>query len=354
MWKRVHFVHFSSRPGGIEVKRPILIQNLKNYFFSVFVIRRPAQNEKNVYDKITVPVTYGAKGAFAYLYLFRYGFNNRKDLFHVFNIGPFALLALRMAGVKKLIYGIHGTIYWKTTSQYLLRKLIWKMALSRHYKITSNSVFSGNVFNNEISRKAKIIVLYNPIDNKKFKKIIDSNSIEKVLRIVYVGRLCNGKNLFTWLEVARSIHAKYTNAIFEIYGDGPLKGQLNDFVSDNSLNEYVYIKGFCESPEEIYQNSDLLLFLSEYESFGNVVIESILSETPVIVSAIPSMREIFINFPEFLVNLDNNLEENILTKIGNLDLLNNSAKNAAIEFRTRFSLDQHLEKVEELYESFNP
>ena len=55
-----------------------------------------------------------------------------------------------------------------------------------------------------------------------------------------------------------------------------------------------------------------MMFLSEYELFGNAVVESILCGTPVIASDIPSLREIFRNYPQFLVPADGRMGSDIL------------------------------------------
>jgi len=349
---KVHLVHFSSKPGGLEVLLPILINNLNSFVFNSFVMRPHPLNEINVYEKVSVPITYGTSGISTYWRLLIYGRKNRKDIFHVFNIGPFALFILRLAGVRKLVYGIHGTIYWKTGKQQLLRKPVWKLAMNSNYIITSNSVFSGNVFREKVIKSSKPLLLYNPIDSGRFTKPVSRNKSIENVKIVYSGRLAHGKNLLKWIEIADTISKKHPGFRFEIYGDGPLKQKLNEFIVQKGLQEMIVLKGFCAKPEEIYQKADLLMFLSEYESFGNVVVESILSETPVIATAIPSMKEIFMNYPEFLVEPDQNLEFSILKKIEQLDSLRLSAERAATEFRERFSLKQHLIKVKDIYASF--
>jgi glycosyltransferase involved in cell wall biosynthesis len=349
----IHFVHFNTSPGGIEVKRPLLITNLKDFYFSVFVIRPPAKNVINVYSGLLINVSYGENGIIGYWKLLKYALKYKSEIFHVFNIGPFALLILRLAGVRKLIYGVHGTIYWKTRTQYFFRKPAWKLAMSNKYVITSNSVFSGEVFVKQVLNKTKPILLYNPIDSTRFIPPGKRNFNNECLKIIYSGRLTSGKNLFNWIKIAEEINKKHPGCRFEIYGDGPLKQKLSEFILQRSLQEVVIMMGFSTKIEEIYKNADLLMFLSEYESFGNVVVESILCETPVIAIGIPSMKEIFMNYPEFLVEQDQNLEFNILKKIEEINSLRISAKMAAIEFREKFSLNQHLSKVNKIYASFN-
>lgn len=350
MNKKVHFIHFSSRPGGIEVLFPNMVYNLENVEISAFVIRPADVNEKNVYDNTKVNVTYGTSGYTTYFHLFRYAFKYHRDIFHVFNIGPFALLMLRLAGVKKLVYAIHGTIYWKTGFQKVIRKMCWNFAMSKKYFVTSNSEFSGIVFNKKVLKWIKPITLYNPIDVFRFNPEVEPRTGFK--KIVYSGRLANGKNLIRWIKIAESIHEKYPDIIFEIYGEGPLKSTLQTDITAQNLDNIVFLKGYTNRPEQIYQHADLLIFLSEYESFGNVVVESILCETPVIVSAIPSMKEIFKNFPCFLVELNDDLERNIMRMLINIVYLKEQSIRAAKEFRERFSVEKHINTLNQIYDRF--
>jgi glycosyltransferase involved in cell wall biosynthesis len=315
-------------------------------------MRPNPENEANVYEDVFIKITYGRPNHLTYWDLFLYSRKNHKDIFHVFNIGPIALLVLRLAGVKKLVYGIHGTIYWKNSSQFIFRKLIWKLSMHPNYITTSNSVFSGEVFMEKVLKANRPLLLYNPIDSNRFHKSEKNKINNQTFKIIYSGRLAIGKNLFKWIDIAKAINKKFPDFRFEIYGEGLLKLKLQDYIIQNNLSEHVVLKGYYSNVVEIYKDADLLIFLSEYESFGNVVVESILCETPVIVSEIPSMKEIFKNFPEFLVGLDKDLGYNILRKIEILDFLRISTEKAALEFRQRFSLFQHITKVENIYESF--
>jgi glycosyltransferase involved in cell wall biosynthesis len=350
MKAKVNIVHFTSQPGGIEVIIPLMIENIKNVVFSSFVIRPPKQGERNIYDDQKISVSYGTMGRSSFWHLYKFARKNRNDIFHILNCGPIALLVLRLAGIKKLVYGIHGTIYWRNRSQQLIRKAAWKIAMRPDYIITSNSQFSGKIFKNSVLEQANPVLLYNPIDSERFKPGFKKDDSD-TFKVVYSGRLANGKNLKKWILIASELFRKNPKMRFEVYGDGPQKDTLQKLIDDLMLNEIVKLKGYSKNPEEIYQNADVLLFLSEYESFGNVVIESIMCETPVIVSAIPSMLEVFQKFPEFLVPLDENLHHNIEAKLNQIGSLRQLTKVAAEDFRAKFSLKQHITNLESLYGS---
>ncbi len=349
----IHLVHFSSRPGGIEVIIPEIIRSLPEFLFSSFVLRPNIANAPNIYGNLNIKVTYGFKSNLLVFYkLFVYAIRYKSEIFHVFNIGPFYLFVLRLAGIKRLIYSIHGTIYWQNKAQKILRKIFWNAAICNNYIITSNSVFSAQVFRKVIYDKDHIQLLYNPIESNRFTPPLEDKRADIPENIIYCGRLAKGKNLEKWIGLAEFIKRHFPKVVFSIYGYGPDKERLQEIISKRRLDSFIFMKGFSNNPERLYQSADLLIFLSNYESFGNVVVESILCGTPVIASAIPSMKEIFVDFPDFLVELNENLEENVLEKLKNFRKLKSDTKEARESFIKRFSAEVHYMKLRDLYGSF--
>jgi hypothetical protein len=57
----VNLVHFYDRPGGIEVLLPVIIREMKQRDFSVFVIRPPSGTTGSVYAGSQKEVTYGSR-----------------------------------------------------------------------------------------------------------------------------------------------------------------------------------------------------------------------------------------------------------------------------------------------------
>ena len=351
----IHIVHFRPNPGGIELLMPKIIRALQQYQFQVFVIRPAYKDKPDVYtNQDDIVVNYGSDNIFlAYVRLFLYALKHRDDIFHLHNAGPFVLLLLRFTGIKKIVYSIRGTKYWKKPWQKGMRKFSWRLGLGKKVRIIANSEFSRSVFLKEVSNRYPVQVVYNPIYNSDQLSSKPKNSPDKEIRIIYAGRLVKGKNLHKWLDMAAAIKKVIRNARFEIYGDGPLRNELMAYSEKLKLNSLVDFMGFTKDISSAYSQADLMIFLSEYESFGNVVVECVLSGTPVIASAIPSMKEIFRNFPDFLVELDDNLEENVLKKVEKLDQLKTKLPELMEEFKARFSMKKHIQKLDTIYNSFN-
>lgn len=349
---KICLVHYSSAPGGIEVLMPEIIRMLPGVVFSVFVIRPPERGKINVYEGTGTDVTCGSLSNLRAAYrLWRFGRSNRKALFHGFNTGPFFLFVLRLAGVRKIVYSVRGTRHYSNRFQKLSRRAIWNLTINRRSGFIANSDYSRDVFVSYLPRvKSRIRVIYNPVYSDRIK-VSDVRTAEGGLNIIYVGRLAEGKNLFRWIDIAAEIHRVRSDARFHLFGDGPLKERLMEYSRAAATDDCLFFRGYVRDLSKIYTGADLMLFLSEYESFGNVVVESILYGTPVLAADIPSMREIFVNYPEFILPAGDQTAGMILKNIENLEELRRVTREAAREFRTRFSIEQHISGLLEVYDS---
>jgi len=349
---RVCLVHYTSAPGGIELLMPEIIRAFPGETFTVFVIRPAGKGEFDVYEGVPVKVFRGSHNNLTAAFkLWCYARKHKQTVFHGFNTGPFFMMVLRLAGVKKPVYSIRGTIHYCGTLQKILRKIVWRASLGNRYRIIANSEYSRDIFLKFLAPfEPHIEVLYNPVCSSRIKP-----ASEKVVRdrlnIIYTGRLADGKNLFRWIEMAVAIHSYRSDAMFYLFGDGPLRKELEKYCRTLRAEGYISFMGFQSDLSEAYSRADLMMFLSEAESFGNAVVESILSGVPVIALAIPSVKEIFRDFPQFLISTGPGMDEEIIDKIKAINELKAAVPVACRQFRKRFSLEQHVKGLCSLYES---
>jgi len=120
--------------------------------------------------------------------------------------------------------------------------------------------------------------LYHPHYDKN--TVHNLYSIKERYLLTYVGRLAPEKDIKTLMSVAKSIPAELNVKLhWLIVGDGPLRKELEAQAAEN-----MTFTGFLneKSLAEVYSASDLFVFPSPTETFGNVVLESLASGTPVI------------------------------------------------------------------------
>lgn len=369
--EKIHLVHLTTAPGGLEVILPMIVKSLPAFEFRAFIIRPETGKRPDVYEGTGIVRKYGSgNNLVAAARLFLYARRYRNEIFHVYNSGPIFLLVLRMASVRKVVYSIHGTIYWKNNAQKLLMKVIWQLALSERFKLTANSAYSRKVFLESVMEPPQEIgIIYNPVgagpstgssgpreeglQGAGNTGSLGSGRESGLLTIGYAGRLVPGKNLFLWLSVAHKLSSDFRNIRFMVYGDGILKDDLMRRAGDLGISGLISFRGFSRDIASAYRECDMMLFLSERESFGNVVVESVLCGTPVIASDIPAFREILANWSYCLVPADDTAATHVAGKLRNLNLLRQNLPGMSSEFRERFSPEQHIFKISKIYETLS-
>ncbi len=138
--------------------------------------------------------------------------------------------------------------------------------------------------------KAKVDILGNSFDFNFYNKHRVKKS-SKRLELLFLGRLVKRKGCQDLLH-ALSIIERSVSDLPEYYlsivGDGPLMGELKDYVLNNNLENKVVFKGYVseEVKADIYANSDIAIFPSKGgESFGIVLIEAMANGHTAVIAA---------------------------------------------------------------------
>lgn len=86
----------------------------------------------------------------------------------------------------------------------------------------------------------RIGVVNKPDETFTSKLYVDSSE----LKICSVGRLVDFKAYNLWMiDVVRKLRKKGINAVYHIYGDGPLKAQMLEKIKDYGLQDFIELKG---------------------------------------------------------------------------------------------------------------
>jgi len=170
---------------------------------------------------------------------------------------------------------------------YYLDKLIYPIISKKAFSVIgiSKGVTYGIVNNLGVS-SSKVKTIYNPAYEKKilsqsaepnFHPWFDSD--EPV--ILSVARLEKQKDYPTLLKafhiVRRSINAKLI-----ILGEGPERVNIERKVAELQITDNVHLVGFVTNPFSYMARANVLVCSSIYEGFGNVLVESLALNTPVV------------------------------------------------------------------------
>jgi glycosyltransferase involved in cell wall biosynthesis len=112
------------------------------------------------------------------------------------------------------------------------------------------------------------------------REIIQEYQIKEKFILTYVGRLAPEKDVETFMKISHQLPPQLKNKVhFLVVGDGPSKEEMMNGAPGN-MTFAGYASG--EKLAKIYSGSDLFVFPSPTETFGNVVLEALAAGTPVI------------------------------------------------------------------------
>jgi glycosyltransferase involved in cell wall biosynthesis len=101
-------------------------------------------------------------------------------------------------------------------------------------------------------------------------------------KLLYVGRISKEKNLPLLVNVFRSLLQVRENVNLILVGDGPYREEMERELHGTPTVFTGYLEG--EKLASVFASSDLFLFPSTTDTFGNVVLEAQASGLPVIVT----------------------------------------------------------------------
>ena len=137
------------------------------------------------------------------------------------------------------------------------------------------------------------------------ERLINEKNKNKIIEILWVGRLLDWKHPEQAIELAKRLKEKKYKFILRIIGDGPMKQELAKLIKEYSLAENVSLLESMspDSVREYMEKANIFLFTSDYqEGWGAVLNEAMNSGCAVIAShAIGSVPYLIIHNKNGLV-----------------------------------------------------
>lgn len=133
-------------------------------------------------------------------------------------------------------------------------------------------------FGFQISKKNSVI--FNGLDIKKFKQKTNFNSNAN---FIIACHLRKDKGVQDVIDVVKQIKLEISIPFtITIFGEGYYEVELKRKINEASLQEYFVFNGSVSNLHELYCNYDYLIHPSHGETFCYTVVESLLSNLPVI------------------------------------------------------------------------
>ncbi len=208
---------------------------------------------------------------------------------------------------------VFNNLFYSPNGNILKRRAWEKITLFFTYKYVNKIVCMTHYMRNVLISKSKnlqnkIAVIRNYIDKEKVEELAKEKIEIPYKFFISVGRLEREKNYEGIVEAFNSIKHK-TRLNYIILGEGRLRSDILNKISDYSLQERIFLLGFKENPYKYISKAEGLLLYSDFEGMPNVVIEALICKTPVIVSDFPGVEDIITNKINGIVVKRDNIEE---------------------------------------------
>ena len=209
--------------------------------------------------------------------------------------GVLGRLTARKAGIKEIIYQVHGFHFWKGAplKNWLLYYPIEKILA--HYTDLLITINQEDYAFAQKKLKAKEII-YIPgvgVDTSRFTSISAERKAQlrkefgipdDAVVMLSVGELNKNKNHQLAIKALGKL--KRQDIYYVICGEGELQAKLQELADERGVGARLKLVGFRSDVQDFYGMADLFVFTSFREGIPAVVMEAMSSRIPVVASRI--------------------------------------------------------------------
>ncbi len=224
----------------------------------------------------------------------------RPDLVHIATEGPLGWAALRAAHRQQLpVVTSYHTNFPQYLQNYRLRfmePLCWRYLRWFHNQTLATFCPSASTRQLIQNMGFRNVGLWSRgVDSNRFQPNKRDHTLRASLGIgpddlllTYAGRMANEKNLEMLIGAWQQLSA-HDNSHLLFIGDGPLRQRLEE----NKLPRILFAGyRYGEELATLYASSDIFVFPSLSETFGNVVLEAMASGLPVVAYDVQGPKDI--------------------------------------------------------------
>lgn len=300
--KRISIVLSSLLPfGGVE---RVAIRRSKSFLQQGYDVdfvffNEPADISTSVPPGCRVFNLGASRARLAFIPLLRYLHRTRPDAVHaeMWPITSIAVLAHRLACLPgRIVITDHNPLSKQYSRWGLPHRLLQRLSIALTYPFASVRIAVSNAVADDLAHlsglpKKRFHVLHNEVEIRP-AKYSDQAAAETAWggwsgrRVLTVGRLKAQKNHALLLRAFRHLCLN-VDARLMILGTGELAAEIEALAREQGLSEHVLMPGHVNDPSAYYRAADLFVMSSDYEGFGNVLVEALGHGLPVVSTDCP-------------------------------------------------------------------
>ncbi|MCF7822778.1 MAG: glycosyltransferase [Candidatus Marinimicrobia bacterium] len=203
---------------------------------------------------------------------------------------------LFIPGILARIYGkilnIHGILH---TTHNIMYPRIEPFVDNFLQRFTNKVIVDSNAVKSKLIESGihseNIEVIYNGIDDREFSQTLQMETEKEALNISSdnfilgnISGLQYYKGHDFLLDIFAQVEAKHKNVHLVLVGDGELKDQLIEQVTDLKLSDKVHFLGKRSDIQSLIAAMDIMVHPARWEGFGIILAEAMYCGVPVVCS----------------------------------------------------------------------
>jgi glycosyltransferase involved in cell wall biosynthesis len=201
---------------------------------------------------------------------------------------------------NKLIVTEHNNYTQEKKDLSGIKRRVWDFLVKFTYRRVDKVIAVSGGVKQDLCHSLNIAdevidVIYNPVDIEKIQHLAHNgtqhNRVTKTkqcFQIISMGRLVIQKRFDLLLEAFSILLQTYPQARLIILGEGKLKNDLENLSYSLGIHDFVSFQGFEANPFVIVEQADLFVLTSDFEGFGNVIVEALALGKQIVSTDCPS------------------------------------------------------------------
>jgi len=159
------------------------------------------------------------------------------------------------------------------------------LGLATHILVNSEAIVA-RLARKRAARRDRLGVISNGVDLTRFGPAVPPSNVSEVTKVGSLANLRPEKGLGQLVEAAGIVTRTAPGVRFVIWGEGPLRAELEARIRSLGLTDVVEMPGATRSPEKVLKQCHIFVLASLSEACSNVVLEAMATGLPVIATRV--------------------------------------------------------------------
>lgn len=206
-------------------------------------------------------------------------------------------VAVRLARVPVLVHGEHGTLDTRRRSL-RVQHWVWQRADG---VLSVSSRLAERMAAQVGFPLEQIRVIRNGVDLDRFRPRPKASARARLdlpndaLVVGTIGRLVPVKDQRSLIDATALLHDEGVGCSTVLIGDGPLRGELQQYAADRGVANWVRFTGERHDVSDILSAFDLFALVSTSEGLSNTILEAMASGVPVVATRVGGSDELVVD-----------------------------------------------------------